>query len=86
MKLRAKAFRQDVSKEELAKLFEPESAQLFATSTAAHCKKCGAQFDVFLCQSDDPENPKHLGKLEEMISGDCNEGKHSRDYAFQTHP
>jgi hypothetical protein len=77
MALRAIAFHESISVNALERLFKSEWHQLFAATTFAHCKKCGALFAVFLPKSDDPENGPYVAELEKRITEDCKAGKHS---------
>lgn len=81
-RLLAIGFHEAVSVEKLAELFRSEINQLFAGTTAAHCPICRRQFAVFFPQSDDPENVKYLAKIEELIAGDCRDGKHSAEISL----
>jgi hypothetical protein len=81
-KLLAIAFHEAVSVERLEQLFKSEQNQLFAGTTAAHCKVCGRQFAVFFPQSDDPENMKYLTEIKNRIERDCRDSKHSAEISL----
>lgn len=76
MAIKAIAFHETISVQKLAELFKPEIAQLFAGTTAAHCKNCGKQYAVFFPVADDPKNLGCVTDLEKQIAEDCNKGNH----------
>jgi hypothetical protein len=77
MPLRAIAFHENISVENLEKLFKAEWNQLFANTTFAHCKGCKRLYAVFLADGNDKNNGDYVAELEKRISDDCNGGKHS---------
>lgn len=81
-RLLAVAFHEAVSVQKLDELFRSEVNQLFAATTAAHCKTCRRQFAVFFPDSADPENLNYLGTIEERITADCRDGKHSAEISL----
>lgn len=81
-KLLAIAFHESVSVAKLAQLFTSELNQLFAGTTAAHCRVCGMQFAVFFPASDDPENGKYLADIEKLIQQDCEHGAHHEEISL----
>lgn len=78
-KVLAISFHESISVKRLEQLFKSEQNQLFAGTTAAHCKKCGAQFPVFFPQSDDHDNMTNLATIENRITDDCRGGKHTEE-------
>jgi hypothetical protein len=81
-RLLAAAFHEAVSVQKLEQLFHSDWNQLFAGTTAAHCRTCGLQFAVFFPNSDDPENMDFLIAMEERIAADCREGQHSAEISL----
>lgn len=82
MRLLAIAFHEAISVEKLGELFRSDLNQLFAGTTAAHCRTCGRQFAVFFPNSDDPENMDFLVAIEERIAADCQDGRHSAEISL----
>jgi nucleosome binding factor SPN SPT16 subunit len=78
-RLLAAAFHEAISVEKLDELFRSDLNQLFAGTTAAHCRNCKLQFAVFFPSSDDPENMNFLVAIEERIAADCRDGRHSAE-------
>ena len=81
-RLLAIAFHEAISVPRLEELFRSEWNQLFAGTTAAHCKICGRQFAVFFPQAEDPDNLNYLMFVEERIAANCSDGKHASEISL----
>jgi hypothetical protein len=86
MALRAIGFHEVISYERLEEIFKADASAVFGGTLAGACPQCGLKFGVFFPAKDDPENPKYLSQLTEMIGSDCKNGKHRGEYAFSTIP
>ena len=81
-RLLAIAFHEAVSVEKLSELFRSDTNQLFAGTAAVQCPSCRRRFAVFFPQLDDPDNVSYLGRIEELVAVDCQDGKHSAEVSL----
>lgn len=85
MTLRAAAFEVDPGEERLAELFGPNN-EVFRGNAQARCHKCLKDFPLKFALVDNPDNPRYLRDIEQMISGDCKSGVHRPEYFLKTRP
>jgi len=79
MSLRAAAFHESVAVARLDELFRSPWNQMFSGTTGTRCPKCGARFAVFHSDREDTDNASYVARLENLISENCDDGKHSAE-------
>jgi hypothetical protein len=82
MRICAIAYHETVAMGRLEKYFEGKNGR-FAGSSAAKCEQCNLAFAVVLPTRDDPDNPKYVTRLTQVITEDCINGIHKDEYLLE---